>query len=72
MGRYAWGLQFHPEMTLNMVSQWLNTNKEDLDKTAIIAESFQKWDEYFKQTQKMYKNFKRIVESASKHRVKSR
>ncbi|MFA5338322.1 MAG: type 1 glutamine amidotransferase [Candidatus Omnitrophota bacterium] len=55
--RCAWGLQFHPEMTENMLETWLSHTKEKIDKDNIMLNYFKTKQVYDKQSGLMYLNF---------------
>lgn len=60
VGKNAWGLQFHPEMTEEMISGWFSSYpKEQKDK--MLLTYFQKKDVYDKQARLMYLNFSKAI-----------
>jgi GMP synthase (glutamine-hydrolysing) len=49
LGESAWGVQFHPEVTMEIVQSWLDDDDDfptDLDRTAFAAETEQRIDEW--------------------------
>jgi len=49
LGERAWGVQFHPEVTMEIVQSWLDEEDDfpmDLDRTAFVAETKQRIDEW--------------------------
>ena len=49
LGESAWGVQFHPEVTMEIVQSWLDDDDDfptDLDRTAFVAETEQRIDEW--------------------------
>jgi len=47
LGDLAWGVQFHPEVTLAMVEQWLEEPEEvDFDREALRRETHQRIEEW--------------------------
>lgn len=57
LGKYAWGLQFHPEMTESMLEAWLNDTEEDLEREKIMLSYFKAKQAYDKQANMLYLNF---------------
>jgi len=60
VGCCAWGLQFHPEMTAEMISCWFGNN-EKLGKDKALINYYQKKNIYDKQARLMYLNFSRMI-----------
>ena len=49
LGESAWGVQFHPEVTMEIVQSWLDDEDDfpmDLDRAAFAAETKQRIDEW--------------------------
>jgi GMP synthase (glutamine-hydrolysing) len=47
LGKLAWGVQFHPEVTLAMVEQWLEEPEEvDFDREALHRETHERIEEW--------------------------
>jgi GMP synthase (glutamine-hydrolysing) len=47
LGDLAWGVQFHPEVTLAMVEQWLSEPEEvDFDREALRLETYERIEEW--------------------------
>jgi GMP synthase-like glutamine amidotransferase len=47
LGELAWGVQFHPEVTLTMVEQWLEEPEEvDFDREALRRETYDRIEEW--------------------------
>jgi GMP synthase (glutamine-hydrolysing) len=47
LGELAWGVQFHPEVTLAMVEQWLSEPEEvDFDREALRRETYGRIEEW--------------------------
>jgi GMP synthase (glutamine-hydrolysing) len=47
LGKLAWGVQFHPEVTLAMVEQWLEEPEEvDFDREALRRETYGRIEEW--------------------------
>jgi GMP synthase (glutamine-hydrolysing) len=47
LGELAWGVQFHPEVTLAMVEQWLEEPEEvDFDREALRRETYERIEEW--------------------------
>ncbi len=57
VGKNAWGLQFHPEMTEGMLEAWLSDTEEALDEKEIMLNYFKVKQIYDRQAQMMYLNF---------------
>jgi GMP synthase (glutamine-hydrolysing) len=64
VGHYAYGLQFHIEVTPDMVSSWMERQKDKVDIKKIIKVSIKKRDLLEKQANAIFSNFQRIVESS--------
>ncbi|MDD5194236.1 MAG: type 1 glutamine amidotransferase [Candidatus Omnitrophica bacterium] len=61
IGECAWGLQFHPEMTQEMLKNWLNDCPAGVDKERILVEYNHKGNEYLKQANQIFLNFERAI-----------
>jgi len=60
--RYCWGLQFHPEMNLKMLKEWLKVYEGyNLDKEKIINSFSAIKRIYLKQAETLFDNFLRII-----------
>ena len=47
LGELAWGVQFHPEVTLAMVEQWLEEPEEvDFDRESLRRETYERIEEW--------------------------
>jgi GMP synthase (glutamine-hydrolysing) len=47
LGKLAWGVQFHPEVTLAMVEQWLEEPEEvDFERDALRRETYERIEEW--------------------------
>ncbi|MDD5450121.1 MAG: type 1 glutamine amidotransferase [Candidatus Omnitrophica bacterium] len=63
LGRNAYGFQFHIEVTMAMVSSWINSAKEGVfDKERLILETYKLKDEFKKQANLIYWNFAGIIQ----------
>jgi GMP synthase-like glutamine amidotransferase len=60
VGRSAWGLQYHPEMTAEMISCWFGNN-EKLEKAKALIGYYEKKNIYERQARLMYLNFSRAI-----------
>ncbi len=60
-GKPAWGLQFHPEMTPEMLGDWLNDDRVNLNKDKLLLEYFRIKDRYLKQLKVISLNFARAI-----------
>ncbi len=68
-GKYAWGLQFHPEITYEMLLSWLDFYRIDLDdmiKKNILLGYFEKRVKYDYFAKKIYYNFACAIDQRSK------
>ncbi len=69
IGKYAWGLQFHPEITYEMLLSWLDFYRIDLDdmaKMKILLGYFEKRSKYDYFAKKIYYNFACAIDQKSK------
>ena len=69
IGKYAWGLQFHPEITYEMLLSWLDFYRIDLDdmtKKNILLGYFEKRVKYDYFAKKIYYNFACAIDQRSK------
>ena len=64
VGNYAYGLQFHIEVTPDMVREWMKDQKYAVDVKKIIKGSLDKGDFLQRQATMIFSNFQRIVESS--------
>jgi GMP synthase-like glutamine amidotransferase len=64
IGNYAYGLQFHIEVTPDMVNEWMKGQEDTVDVTKIIKVSMEKRDFLERQAAGILSNFQRIVESS--------
>jgi len=71
IGRSAWALQFHLEMTPEMLEMWFDYYPVDLDKNKLLVECFKKKDSYQRQADLIYFNFARVIATQSKSRLKA-
>lgn len=71
IGRCAWALQFHLEMTPEMLETWLNYYPVDLDKYKLLVECFKKREIYQRQANLIYFNFAQIIANRTKSRVRT-
>lgn len=62
VGNSAWGLQFHPEMTIEMLLDWFEYYREDLDEKKILRQYCAIKDRYFHQAELLYLNFAKAIE----------
>ncbi|MFA6282068.1 MAG: type 1 glutamine amidotransferase [Candidatus Omnitrophota bacterium] len=60
VGKNAWGLQYHPEMTAEMINCWFG-KKENSAKDKALLDYYQKRNLYEAQARLMYFNFSRII-----------
>lgn len=65
----AWGLQFHPEMTEDMLDAWLSHTKEQLEKNNIMLHYLKTKEAYNRQAGLMYLNFATAI--ARQEKVKA-
>jgi GMP synthase-like glutamine amidotransferase len=68
VGNYAYGLQFHIEVTPDMVSEWMKDQGERVDVNTIIKTTIEKRNFLEKQTNAILANFLRIIESSLRFR----
>lgn len=62
IGGAAWGLQFHPEVTLQMIEDWIDYYQPgNLNKKNLIDGYLEKRDRYYAQGQHLYQNFADII-----------
>lgn len=64
MGSNAYGLQFHLEVTPDMVSEWMKDQDDKVDVKKITKGSIEKRDLLEDQANMILSNFQRIVESS--------
>ena len=64
IGNNAYGLQFHFEVTEDMIGMWLKDENGKVDVRKILAETKRLRAVFEKQANTMFFNFKRIVESS--------
>jgi GMP synthase-like glutamine amidotransferase len=64
IGHYAYGLQFHIEVTPDMVREWMKDQDDTVDVKKIIKGSIEKQDLLEVQANAILLNFQRIVESS--------
>ncbi|MBN1897643.1 MAG: type 1 glutamine amidotransferase [Spirochaetes bacterium] len=63
LGKHAYGLQFHPEMTRSMIREWILGQEDREDRfiseemTRILDETEEKIDTLLKTAEKIYENF---------------
>jgi len=58
---YAWGLQFHPEMNLEMLKKWCKHYPIDVNKAKMLFDYFNRQEKYIYQAKLLYLNFARII-----------
>ena len=69
IGKYAWGLQFHPEITYEIILSWLDfykTNLDDMMKKSILLGYYEKRIKYDCFAKKIYYNFACAIDQRSK------
>lgn len=59
--KYAWGLQFHPELTLQMIEDWVDYYDAAFDKNRFIDGYLKNNDRYYMQAQLLYRNFANTI-----------
>ena len=64
IGRCAWALQFHPEMTAQMIEEWCETSPVKVDKKDMVERYLRIEGTYKKHALRLYGNFMRAVDSA--------
>ena len=64
VGRNAYGLQFHFEVTEDMVEQWMKEEEGKLDTSAILDDARALKDEFEATTTVLLTNFKGLIESS--------
>jgi hypothetical protein len=64
IGQYAYGLQFHIEVTHDMVMEWMQDQDDKADVKKIKNVAIKKRDFLERQAYVMLANFQRIVESS--------
>lgn len=62
VGNCAWGLQFHPEMTVEMLLDWFEYYREDLDEKKLLRHLRTIKDVYQRQAEFLYLNFAKAIE----------
>ncbi|MBP7088951.1 MAG: type 1 glutamine amidotransferase [Candidatus Omnitrophica bacterium] len=65
VGKYAWGLQFHPEIKNGMLRSWLEYYNEDIDRDRILFNYFEKQDVYLSQAKHLCLNFAKVIKQAA-------
>lgn len=68
MGEFAYGLQFHMEVTPDMVEAWMEDLDDAVDVKKIIEGSMQKRETMERQATTILSNFQRIIESSLRFR----
>jgi GMP synthase (glutamine-hydrolysing) len=63
VGNNAYGLQFHIEVTPDMVKSWMEGVREDVDAARIINDTAMIMDFFKPQYKKILMNFERLIES---------
>ncbi|MBN3040945.1 MAG: type 1 glutamine amidotransferase [Candidatus Omnitrophica bacterium] len=58
---YAWGLQYHPEITSALIRSWVKKSGEKLDLKKMMQDYFSHQDIYLKQAKKICFNFAGII-----------
>lgn len=66
IGGCAWGLQFHPEITCQMIEDWVDYYPIDLDKEKLVYGYIRRKDRYEKQAQMFYINFANVILKSAK------
>lgn len=61
IGEYAWGFQFHPEITEEMLKKWIDYYLVNLDRDKLLNEYFKLKDAYNYQAKIIYSNFMNVV-----------
>lgn len=61
VGEYAWGLQFHPEVTSYMIKEWVDYYRQPKDGKEIIEQYFMNQDVYIRQAKLLCNNFTSII-----------
>lgn len=61
IGECAWGLQFHPEMTKEMLNSWLIDSPGHIDKIAVLQGYAKIHDQYRKQAKQLYLSFEKVM-----------
>lgn len=62
VGKCAWGVQFHPEVTDGIVREWSSWTPETAARTGEFVASFRQWDgEYRQVAARMVENFLEIA-----------
>ena len=64
MGKNAYGLQFHVEVTPSMVEDWMKEEGGRIDTAEIFAEGALLKDDYEQQAHRFCLNFKAVIESS--------
>lgn len=59
--KYAWGLQFHPEMNAKMIKDWVRAHPHALDEKKAIASYFKYQEMYLSQAKMICANFMGLV-----------
>lgn len=62
VGRRAWGLQFHPEVSREIVAEWSSWTPETAARSGEFLAAFQEWEEEYLQVgRRLVENFARIA-----------
>lgn len=61
IGDSAWGLQFHLELTKDMIADWLDYYKSDLDRDELLSGYYKRESEYRRQAAAIYDNFFNLI-----------
>ncbi len=64
MGRSAYGLQFHPEVTHLMIEEWMKAERGKVDTEKIICDSAALKERFEDQTGRFLINFRTFIESS--------
>jgi GMP synthase-like glutamine amidotransferase len=63
MGSVAYGLQFHPEMTPEMVRSWAEEDPT-VDPRSVTEKTAEHWDRFNEQSEIFFENFRHLMESS--------
>jgi GMP synthase-like glutamine amidotransferase len=61
VGKCAWGLQFHPEMTGEMIKEWACASSPSLDVDRLLLEYSKKRHIYSRVAHQLYLNFANVI-----------
>jgi GMP synthase (glutamine-hydrolysing) len=62
VGRRAWGLQFHPEVSREIVAEWSSWTPETAARSGEYLAAFREWEEeYLRAGRRLVENFARIA-----------